>query len=63
MFLKKNQFNFPFTEQQKLSIQLEKEKLEQVALQVKQRSKDIEDMVMVGRCGLKVDSYLIQTIY
>ena len=35
-------------EQQKLSMQLEKEKLEQVALQVKQRSKDIEEMVMVS---------------
>ena len=60
---RKNKFDFPFTEQQKLSIQLEKEKLEQVALQVKQRSKDIEDMVMVGRCHLKVDSYLIQTFH
>ena len=29
-------------------MQLEKEKLEQVALQVKQRSKDIEEMVMVS---------------
>ena len=28
-------------------MQLEKEKLEQVALQVKQRSKDIEEMVVV----------------
>ena len=36
------------SEQEKLSIQLEKEKLEHLALQVKQRSADIEDMVLVS---------------
>ena len=35
-------------EHERKSIDIEKEKLEQIALQVQQRSKDIEDMCMVG---------------